>query len=224
MVLQDMAIWRNWQRNAFVTRRFGDRGPVSPPHYNRKERNKVSIMENMKKVNFAFDGIKQETKEFEMGGITVTAVNKIPYDRKIECAKFIAARRIMEDEQNPGYAVESVYVEPVEMQAWLMFYTNANVEGMSIAAVCEMYDNLRNDEGYRNMLSFTWDDRDAVIYVTYDLTKALTNRIEAKRSKGFDMSSIFDAFMSDPDPAATIAQNRELNERLIDAMKIAKEK
>lgn len=181
-------------------------------------------MENMKKVNFAFDGIKQETKEFEMGGITVTAVNKIPYDQKIECAKFIAARRIMEDEQNPGYAVKSVYVEPVEMQAWLMFYTNANVEGMSIAAVYEMYDNLSNDKGYGDMLVFTWDDRDVVLGIAYILTKALTNRIEAKRNKGFDMSSIFDAFMSDPDPAATIAQNRELNERLIDAMKIAKEK
>lgn len=177
-------------------------------------------MNDMKKVNFAFDGIKQETKEFEIGGVKVTAVNKIPYDQKIECAKFITARRIMEDEKNPGYAVKSVYTEPVKMQAWLMFYTNANVEGMSIAAVCEMYDNLYTDEGYVDMLGFIWDDRTEVSDIVCNFSKALTNRIEAKRNKGFDLSGIMDAFMADPNPEATIAKNRELNERLIDAMRV----
>lgn len=183
----------------------------------------MNTMENMKKVSFAFDGIKQEKKEFEIGGVKVTAVNKIPYEQKIECAKFIVARRIMEDEQNPGYAVESVYTEPVKTQAWLLFYTNANVEGMSIAAVCEMYDNLYRDEGYRDMLDFNWDDRDVVSGIVYDLAEALTARIEAKRNNVNGLTGIFDAFLADPDPAATIARNRELNERLIDAMKITKQ-
>lgn len=181
-------------------------------------------MENKNKVSFAFDGINQETKEFEMAGVKVTAVNKIPYEDKIECAKFMAARSYMEDIDNPGHVVQNVNRQATEMQAFLMFYTNANVEGMSIDAVREMYDNLHDDAGYKAFSEFIYADESVVWALEATFVKVVIDRIEAKRNKGFDMSSIFDAFMSDPDPAATIAQNRELNERLIDAMKIAKEK
>lgn len=183
----------------------------------------MSIMENMKKVNFAFDGIKQETKEFEMGGVKVTAVNKIPYDQKIECAKFMAARSYMEDTDNPGYVVHNVNRQAIEMQAFLMFYTNANVEGMSIDAIREMYDNLYDDAGYKAFSRYTYEDRSDVWTMGANFNEVIIDRIEAKRNKGFDISSIFDAFMSDSNPAATIAQNRELNERLIDAMRVVKE-
>lgn len=183
----------------------------------------MSIMENMKKVNFAFDGIKQETKEFEMGGITVTAVNKIPYEQKIECAKFIAARRIMEDDMAPGHVVHSINADATDAQAWLMFYTNANVEGMSIDAVRNMYDNLYDDPGYEEMMRFTWDDRDVVYDIVHDFTCAATQRIEEKQKNRFDLSQIMNAFMADLNPDATIQHNRELTEKLIDAMKIVKQ-
>lgn len=183
----------------------------------------MNTMENMKKVSFAFDGIKQEKKEFEIGGVKVTAVNKIPYEQKIECAKYMAARSYVEDTDNPGYVVQSVNRQATEMQAFLMFYTNANVEGMSIDAVREMYDNLHDDAGYEEFSRYIYDDKCTVWTMEANLTEAVIARIEAKRNNVNSLTGIFDAFLADPDPAATIARNRELNERLIDAMKIVKQ-
>lgn len=174
----------------------------------------------MKKVNFVFEGVKQEKKVFEIGGVKVTAVNKIPYAQKIECAKFIAARSIMEDDMNPGSVVHNINTEATDMQAWLMFYTNANVEGMSLDAVREMHDNLHGDKGYGEMLSYIWGDKAVVTGMVYDFVVAATKRIEAKQKKSFDLSQIVSAFMADPNPDATIQHNRELTEKLIDAMKV----
>lgn len=183
----------------------------------------MNTMENMNKVNFAFKGIEQEKKEFELAGVKVTAVRKIPYAEKVKCATFIAARNIMEDAETPGVYIHPIDVPVVDMQAKLHYYTNANVEGMSRDAIRLVYDNLYDDPGYMSMCTFVDDDWQEVLRMVGDLVSVVRRRIEAKAKNGFDMSGIMNAFMADPDPNATIAQNRELSERLIDAMRSVKE-
>lgn len=177
----------------------------------------------MKKVNFEFNGVKQVKKEFQMGGITVTAVNKIPYAQKVECAKFMSTRSIVEDDLNPGNVLHSIHTDMVDMQAYLMFYTNANVEGMSIDAMREVFDNLHDDEGYYELTGFICKDAAVVKGMLYTMIDDVVNQIEASRKKETGFERILEAFMADPDPAATTAKNREMNERLIDAMRSLKE-
>lgn len=177
----------------------------------------------MKKVNFEFNGVKQEKKEFQMGGITVTAVNKIPYAQKVECAKFMATRSIVEDDLNPGNVLHSIHTDMVDMQAYLMFYTNANVEGMSIDAMREVFDNLHDDEGYYELTDFICKDVAVVKGMLYTMIDDVVQQIEASRKKETGFERILEAFMADPNPEATITRNRELNEQLIDALKIVRQ-
>lgn len=180
-------------------------------------------MNSMDKVNFVFEGVKQKTKEFMMGGITVTAVDKVPFAEKIELAKYVVSRSIMEDDETPGIVIWSINEKVVEMQALLMFYTNANVEGMSLDAMRVVYDNLISDQGYKDFLDYIWSDRVRVEDIEFCLREAVIDKIKEKKKTGFGLDSLLEAFNADPNPEATITRNRELNEQLIDALKIVRQ-
>ncbi|MDO4357280.1 MAG: hypothetical protein Q4E13_12310 [Clostridia bacterium] len=172
-------------------------------------------------VNMVFEKIEPETKVFHFGGADVTAQKRIPYKKVLECAAFIATRVCYEDPNHKGLAIRAVDERVAKMQGLLLYFTDANVEGMGKDSLYKMYDALCEDEEYELFRRFIGTCSQAVFVAMEDMISTMTDRIEYDTNR-FDWQKLMGAFLNDPDPEATIARNREINERLIDMLKPTK--
>lgn len=166
-------------------------------------------------VNLIVRDIEPKKNVFTLGGVDVTAVDRIPFEKKLECAAFIATRTIAEDEISGVmiFAADSVVTE---MQAMLMYYTDANVEGMSRDVLYRLYDMLMYDEEYAKLVSFVSRDFYEMMDITGTMRHYLRQRTEKKNSK--DPLTLLGNYLSDEKPDETIAKSREVNDYLIDVL------
>lgn len=166
-------------------------------------------------VNLIIRDIEPKKNIFSLGGVDVTAVDRIPFEKKLECAAFIATRTRAEDEISGVmiYAADSVVTE---MQAMLMYYTDANVEGMSRDVLYRLYDMLMYDEEYAKLVSFVSRDFYEMMDITGTMRYYLRQRAEKKNSR--DPLTLLGNYLSDEKPDETIAKSREVNDYLIDVL------
>ena len=165
-------------------------------------------------VNLMIKDLQPQTKTFDMGGVTVTAVDRIPYEKKMECAAFIAVRTRFES-QDKGIALSAADESVIVMQAKLMFYTDANMEGMSKETLYRLFDMLAGTTEYNDFCEYIWRDYTHTVDALFVMQDAIVRRIEQNSNA---LMPMLGAFLSDPQPEKTIAEGRAVNEFLIDLL------
>ena len=164
-------------------------------------------------VNMVIQDMAPQKKAIKMGGVEVTAIDRIPFEKKLACAAQIATQTRSEDAVS-GVVICAADASVTEMQAMLMFYTDVNVEGMSKDTLYRLYDMLSYDPQYEQLRGFVARDFSQVLEISSVMQDVLERRIEKKNAG--DPLSLLGAYLSDPKPEETIAQGREINEYLID--------
>lgn len=157
-------------------------------------------------VYLDFDKPVYEEKEMPLLGKTVVVKKDIPYADKVRMAAELAITCVVRDGEKPIAAV-SANEQVMTMKFILAYYTNANVEGMAIDKLYDLFDMLYNTAEYMAIYKYIVRSWSVVEKIYSNICDMLMKRVEKPAS--VDMLGMFGADMN---AEKSIAEANEFRE------------
>lgn len=110
----------------------------------------------MKKVKINYKQVRNATKEFKVLGTTLTVKKDIPYTDKVKCATELAMLTMVADEKQ-RVVYKSASAPALFTWSIMKWYTNADVEKITIPEIQRLHDAVYADEDAVTMLCYVSD-------------------------------------------------------------------